>query len=112
LIEQTRDELEAAGELPEVTDPYVYEQHIDIDEDEENEDSLHKFYLKVRPWPKLALMRIPGYGHYIFISAAQLLDACGSSNLEERCDCYTGAQLHHGFRFLVQSTRTAAIWHA
>jgi hypothetical protein len=60
LIEQTRDELEAAGELPEVTDPYVYEQHIDIDEDEENEDSLHKFYLKVRPWPKLGLMRIPG----------------------------------------------------
>lgn len=53
---QTRDELEAAGELPEVTDPYVYEQHIDIDEDEENEDSLHKFYLKVRPWPKLGLM--------------------------------------------------------
>lgn len=53
IFAQTRDELEAAGELSEVTDPYVYEQHIDIDEDEENEDSLHKFYLKVRPWPKL-----------------------------------------------------------
>jgi hypothetical protein len=65
---QTRDELEAAGELPEVTDPYVYEQHIDIDEDEENEDSLHKFYLKVRPWPNLARAPI-----------------AGSSNLGVRC---------------------------
>ncbi|XP_059482177.1 syntaxin-1A-like isoform X2 [Neocloeon triangulifer] len=56
-LQATRDELEAAGELPEVTDPYVYEQHIDIDEDEENEDSLHKFFLKaqtVRSWIETA----------------------------------------------------------
>lgn len=67
---QTRDELEAAGELSEVTDPYVYEQHIDIDEDEENEDSLHKFYLKVRPWPKLASnIYMPGAkARFIFAS--------------------------------------------
>ncbi|CAB3383725.1 Hypothetical predicted protein [Cloeon dipterum] len=47
-LQATRDELEAAGELPEVIDRYVYEQHIDIDEDEENEDSLQNFFLKVQ----------------------------------------------------------------
>lgn len=45
---QAREALEAAGEVPEITEPYVYDHHVDLEEDDEDEDSLHKFFTQVR----------------------------------------------------------------
>jgi hypothetical protein len=44
---QARETLEAAGEVPEINEPYVYDHHIDLEEDENDEDSLHKFFAMV-----------------------------------------------------------------
>ncbi|KAF4531854.1 hypothetical protein B566_EDAN000881 [Ephemera danica] len=44
---RAREALEESGEVPEITGPYVYEQHVEMEDDEEDEDGLHKFFLKV-----------------------------------------------------------------